>query len=299
MSSIAATQGATSAKTVVALASAALLFSSAFPAIRFAVATLPPVTVALMRCVIASTAFMFVVPPAFLIRLPWRDLVRGFIAGGLGIGVYNVALMIGEETVPAGEASFLVCSGPVFTALLGVLFLHEKVTRVGWLGILVSLTGVAIMVLPGQADFSFGRGLLLVCVAMVAQSLQFITQKRLLSKYSATSVTAMQMWSGALLLLPFAPSVYPTLGHVTLKALGAILFLAIGTSVLGYTAWSYVSARFPVSRAATFLYLNPPISVVIAILWLHEIPSTYALLGGFTAIAGVFLYNTLGKSASR
>jgi drug/metabolite transporter (DMT)-like permease len=55
----------------------------------------------------------------------------------------------------------------------------------------------------------------------------------------------------------------------------------------------------PVSRAASFLYLLPPVATLISFVWLKELPALSALLGGFLALSGVVIVNTLGRLPPR
>lgn len=271
-----------------------LLWASAFPAIRAALGTFGPAELAALRFLVASLALGLYLAWARPPLPGWDELPRIIAAGGLGIAAYNLLLNSGSRIVDAGTASFVVNTAPVFTALLGAALLGERLRPYGWLGIGLSFAGVA-MIAVGRGDMGFGSGALLILAAAVCQASQFVLQKPLLARYGALPVTACLIWAGTAMLLPFFPGALDAAPTAPLEALGAVLFLGLGPAALAYVAWSFALARLPVGRAASFLYLVPPVATGMAWVWLGEAPGTGALLGGAVALAGVILVNTVGR----
>jgi drug/metabolite transporter (DMT)-like permease len=270
------------------------LWACAFPAIRAGLQAFSPGELAALRFLIASAVLGLYVavvrppPPAL------RDLPRIGLAGALGIASYNLLLNTGEQTVDAGTASFIVNTAPVLTAMLGMMFLGERLRVWGWAGIALSLAGVWFIASAGQ-NLHFGTGAPLILGAALCQAAQFVLQKPLLSRYGAVAVATWVIWSGTLLLLPFLPSALSAAGHAAPTALAAVVFLGIGPAAIAYVAWAYALSQLPAGRAASFLYIVPPIATVIAFFWLGEAPQPSALLGGLLALGGVVVVNTLGR----
>jgi drug/metabolite transporter (DMT)-like permease len=272
-----------------------LLWASAFPSIRAALTAFGPAELAALRFAVASVALGLYLAWARP-SLPGRgDWARLLAAGGLGIAAYNLLLNSGSRLVDAGTASFVVNTAPVFTALLGAALLGERLRAVGWFGIGLSFVGVAMIAL-GRGEMGFGAGALLVLAAALCQAAQFVLQKPLLARHGALPVTACLIWAGTALLLPFLPGALEAAASAPTQALGAVIFLGLGPAALAYVAWSYALARLPVSRAASFLYLVPPIATGLAWAWLGEAPGAEALIGGAVALVGVILVNTLGRA---
>lgn len=272
-----------------------LMWASAFPAIRIALNAFSPGALAFLRFAIASAAlglyWLVARPP-----LPrGKDLLRVVAAGGLGISLYNLALNAGETLINAGTASFLMSIGPVFAALLGVLLTRERMTRLGAACVALSFFGVELIAVFGSGHFVFNRGAGLVLLAALCQSLQFVIQKPLLLRYNALAVTSCVIWAGTLLLLPFAPEAWAALPKAPPASLYALLFLALGPAATAYMTWSYAMSHYPVSRVVSFLYLIPPLSLLISFLFLGERPATMTLLGGTLALTGVVGVNMFAK----
>ncbi len=128
-------------KTWAAIAVTLLLWASAFAGIRAGMRLTPtgvpgpdgygPGEVALLRFGTASVVLALYALVTRM-RLPdARDLGRIVAAGLTGITIYHVALNFGEMTVEAGAASLLIAAGPVFTALMSMAFLGERLTVSG------------------------------------------------------------------------------------------------------------------------------------------------------------------------
>ena len=276
-----------------------LMWASAFPAIRVALVSFAPGELAFLRFAIASAAlgaYLVVQRPS----LPrGRELLRVGAAGALGISMYNLALNEGEMLINAGTASFLMSVGPVFAALLGVLSSGERMTRTGVGGVALSFIGVEVIAVFGTGHFVFNKGAALVLLAALCQAMQFVIQKPLSQRYNALAITACVIWAGTLCLLPFAPDSLAALPKASRASLFALLFLALGPAAAAYMTWSYAMSHYPVSRVVSFLYLIPPLSLLVSFIFLGERPAVMTLAGGALALAGVVAVNRRPLATSR
>jgi drug/metabolite transporter (DMT)-like permease len=227
-----------------------------------------------------------------------RDWPAFFLMGLLGLAIYNVALGIGEQRVSAGAASFLINTAPVFSVLLAIVFLGERLTGSGWLGVVISLGG-ATLIAMGEGT-SGGRGLLspdalLILLAALCASVFLTIQKSVLKRYNAMETTAFVIWAATLWLLPFGSGLMETIRTAPPLATLAVAYMGVFPAAVAYALWAYVLSQWPASRTASFLYLVPPIVLVMSWLWLGEVPALLSVIGGFVTLTGVILVNTRGK----
>jgi drug/metabolite transporter (DMT)-like permease len=282
-----------------AIVVALLLWASAFAGIRAGLESYGPGQVALLRFGTASLVFL-VWATINRMRLPdTRDLPRIALAGFLGITVYHVALNYGEVTVTAGAASLIISASPIITALLSTMFIGERLSAWGWVGIVVSFAGVALISLGEGGGLAFEPGAALVFLAAIATSVYFIVSKRPLRRYTALEFTSYAIWAGTVPMLIFAPGLITQMAEANSEATWAVVYLGIFPGAVAYVLWSYALSRMPATALSTFLYFQPVNAIIIAWWWLGEIPAPLALAGGLISLAGVAVVNTRGTAADR
>jgi len=270
-----------------AAAGTVLLWASAFPAITVAVRGLGPAGLAVARLAVASAALAVAAPLMGVRRPKPRDLPLIALCGLAGMTGYQLLLNAGERVVPAGTASLLVATAPVYASLLAVAFLGEHATRRRWAGSAVALAGTALI--AASHGLGFGTSALIVLAAAVLQAIFHTAQKPLLARYTGFEVTAYAMWAGTVFVLPWTGSLLHALPHAGGAAIGSAVFLGLAPSAAGFVLWAYAMARTDVGRVTVSLYLVPAAAIGISLVWLGEIPGPAELIGGAIALAGVVL----------
>ncbi len=276
-----------------AAAGTVLLWASAFPAITVAVGPLGPAGLAVARLGVASAALALVAPLMGVRRPRLGDLPLIALCGLAGMTGYQLLLNAGERVVPAGTASLLIATAPVYASLLAVAFLGEHPNRRRWAGSAVALAGTAVIAV--SHGLSFGASALVVLAAAVLQAVFHTAQKPLLARYTGFEVTAYAMWAGTVFILPWTGSLVRALPHAGGAAIGAAVFLGLAPSAAGFAAWAYAMARMDVGRVTLSLYLVPAAAIVISLIWLGQVPGPVELGGGAIALAGVILASTRSR----
>jgi drug/metabolite transporter (DMT)-like permease len=222
-----------------------------------------------------------------------RDLPLIALCGLAGMTGYQLLLNAGERVVPAGTASLLIATAPVYASLLAVAFLGEHATRRRWAGSAIALAGTAVIAV--SHGLGFGTSALIVLAAAVLQAVFHTAQKPLLARYTGFEVTAYAMWAGTVFILPWTGSLLRALPHAGSAAIGSAIFLGVAPSAAGFAAWAYAMARMDVGRATLSLYLVPAATILISLVWLGQVPGPVELAGGAVALGGVILASTQAR----
>lgn len=273
-------------------------WSLAFPLIKIALDELSWVNLTILRFLVAcSTLLVLLGLQRHRFPLPGRqELPALFLLGFFGIIVYHLGLNYGEQYVSPGAASLLVATIPVFVVMLAVVFLDEGIT--GWklLGITLSLAGVVVLSLWGTGtatiEIDYVGGAIAVLIAAVMGALYTVAGKKMLGRYSPLSLTVYAILLGSLGLLPAVNgSLFRQLGHLSLQATAAVLFLGLFSTIVSYALWYMALQRQSASSLSVYLYVVPVVATALSWMLFDDAITPMYLLGGVLVIGGVAIVN--------
>lgn len=233
------------------------------------------------------------------IRRRWRHLA---LLGLLGVSLYNALQYLALTTTTAVNATLIAASGPVFMMLVGAWFFGERPRRRQWLGSVLSLLGVAVVIGRGDpvalARVQFVPGDLL----MLAATAVWAAYSWLLARPPASmrpperpdwnwaDFLVVQMlygigWSWAWAGLGHWVAAQPTI--LDGWTLAALLYVAVGPSIVAFWCWGAGVARAGPTPAAFFANLTPLFAALMSALAVGEAPRPYHGLAFALVVAGI------------
>jgi drug/metabolite transporter (DMT)-like permease len=289
------------------------VWGSTYIGIRFADESIPPFLMAGVRFLVAGIALLAweyvairriprdaIAPDDVRPGLPSRRQLRdsAIVGGALLLGGMGL-VALGERTVPAGIAAFQIALLPVWIAILGRIFFGDHLPRMVVVGIVVGLVGVAILVGPvGGSGFAFdpfGLAVLLCSPICWASGSLFSSHKAVLPRRPLTATGLQMVIGGALLLLAalltgeFANF---DLAAVTGRSFLGLAYLTTVGSLVGFTTYVWLLRVAPLSKVATYAYVNPIVAFVLAGLLLGETIEPRTAVAGAVIVLGVALIVT-------
>jgi drug/metabolite transporter (DMT)-like permease len=280
-----------------------LVWGSTYLAIAIAVDTIPPFLMAAVRFTAAGLIVLawsvardgrsFVVPT----RREWRDagIVGALLIGG-GMGM----VAFGEQTVPSGITALLIALMPVWVAILGRVFLGERLPAVAIAGIVLGFVGVAI--LAGPSAFGGSGALDPIGLAAVLFSPIAWASGSLFASHRATLPTkplvntGIQMLLGGLLLAAMGVATGELaildLSAISSESITALLYLLVMGSLIAFTVYGWMLRVAPLPLVTTYAYVNPIVAVILGALILSEPIDARTVVAGAVIVVAVAIIVT-------
>jgi drug/metabolite transporter (DMT)-like permease len=269
-----------------------LVWGSTYLAIRVMVETVPPLLGAGARFTVAGAVMLGVLALHRSVR-PTRGQLLSALAVGLLLPGANAVVSLAEQEVPSALAALLIASVPLWVLLMRRAS-GEPVSRAGVAAVLVGFAGVALLLRPGEQ--SEGASLLalgaVVLAAVMWASGSFASPRLRLPADPLVS-TGWQMLLGGLVIVAagLAAGEGPEfdLQAFSTRSVVALLYLVVFGSWLAYTAYAWLLQNAPISRVATYAYVNPVVAIVLGYLILDEVITPITLIGAAIIVVSVAL----------
>jgi drug/metabolite transporter (DMT)-like permease len=273
-----------------------LIWAGNFIAAKVALQAVGPLTLSALRAALATGVLLWYVR---FTHQTWPSVTAGdlriFVTLALTGLVTNTTLWYyGMHRTLAINAAILGAMGPVFVALLSATWLRERLSRLNFLGILVSSAGVVLTVTRGSVrallDLDLHPGDFFILAGQAIWAVYSVYARQVSRRFSPAVVTAGTYIVSAAFLMPLSLIERPwtALPHVTPGIVLAILYAASLVTVSH--VWFYRGLRVvPAAVASLTVNLLPFQVLAISWLFLGE-PVTWAhVVGALVVIAGVLL----------
>lgn len=282
----------------------AIIWGLGWPAGRVVATEMQPFAASWIRYVFATCAFLIVLKFSGQWMTPhkseWRRL---FLIGFFSTCVYQAFFMVGMQYTAAGDASLMITFNPIFTAILAIFFVNEKMTTNLALGLTLGISGVAVLLYYSpNVDISFSDraiGNSFIAGAALAWACNTILMKKVMTEPKTNerkSLTPLELtvWSsvaGFLILTPI------TLGEAALKGIHypsrdawiGMIFLALFSTVISYVWFADGIQKIGAAKSSLYVYLVPPFGILGGFFLLGE-KLGFSLLVAFVLItSGVII----------
>ena len=263
---------------------------------RLAAGHIAPVTLSFLRW---SLAFIIILPFA------WKHLERDwpairarlgtmFVLSVTGIGAFNTLQYWALEHTQALNTLLLQSAGPLIVAVWSLVLLGVRLTLTQGLGVMLSLTGVLVILLHGDltalSSITFNKGDLIFIAALVIFGFySVLTLKR--PAIHGLSFVAFTFGCGAACLIPLLMFELFTRPLMALDAanLLSVFYVAVFPSTLAYLCFNRGVQLIGANRAAPFFHVVPVFGSIMAIVFLGEHPQAFHIIGFALVLAGVFV----------
>jgi len=258
---------------------------------------LDPYTLLVLRFGIGALFLLvLLVLKRYPLNIPLKYIPHLIVLGILGVFVHQVIQATALLTINASAAGWIISFSPVFTVILSVFFLHEKMTVLKASGMIVAIIGVLLVTTSNnQQSFqlSINVGYLLMILSTLNWAIYSVLLKRLHIQLPSLVVTFYMCLIGFTLTTPFLVrnKGWEMMPFLTNVEWAHLLFLGVFVSGVAYWYWAKALEVLEASQVSVFLYLEPVATLVTAILLLQEKIIPVSILGGIIIIIGVILVN--------
>lgn len=218
------------------------------------------------------------------------------ILGILGVFVHQVLQATALLTFDASSAGWLISFSPIFTVILSVLFLHEKMSFIKVTGMVLAISGVLLVITTrsGQSfQLTLNLGFILMFLSTLNWAVYSILLKNLKIPYPPLVVTFYMCLLGLILTTPFIirNKGWETLSLLNHSEWAHLLFLGVFVSGIAYWYWAKALDELEASKVSMFLYLEPLATLMAAVIFLQEKVFLISVTGGVIIIMGVIIVN--------
>ncbi|MGO8946438.1 MAG: EamA family transporter [Ktedonobacterales bacterium] len=283
---------------VASFAAVYLIWGSTYLFIHFADETLPPFLMAGTRFLVAG-AILYVWARLHHSGRPGRVHWRSAAVVGLLLLVGgNGGVVLAEEFLPSSLVALLISTVPIWIALLDWVRPEGRRPSLATAGgLLLGFAGVALLLGLNAEPTSSGTGAinplygLIVLGAAISWAAGSLYSRTASMPTRPLLGTGMEMLAGGAVLLVLGIAT-GELGKLDLHAISvrsalSLIYLIIFGSLIAYTAYIWLLQHAPVTRVATYAYVNPVVAVLLGWAFDHEPLTGRTLLAAAVIVSGV------------
>ncbi|HQF12099.1 MAG TPA: DMT family transporter [Paludibacteraceae bacterium] len=276
------------------IVAAMLIWAFSFIWTKEALTSFRPMLLITCRLIIASVLMLIVsILSGRFQKIQKQDLKWFLLLALFEPYLYYIGETFGLTMVSSTLASVIISTIPVFSPLLAFLFLKE---RIGWFnvaGIILSLTGVFLVIFEPSGNFHVQPlGIVLLFFAVFSAICYAVVLQKISIHYYTLNIILYQSLFGLMFFIPttlLADYPYFSTLHFTRSSIEALLMLSIFASVIAYVLFARVVRRIGVARSNVFTNLIPVFTAIFSWLLLNEQLTILKWIGIATVVGGLFV----------
>ena len=272
---------------LIPLFAAFVLWGSQYVISKIALRTVPPVTLLALRYLVSVPALFIVLR----LRHALTPIKKGdwpilFAIGFTGYFASFCLQMLGINRLTGSVSSLLGAMNPIFIPILAAFFLHERITPAKIACVALSMAGVVVIVgVAGTVDAS---GALLMLASVFLWSTASIIIRRVSGRYDPMQIALIAIlcalpftggWS--LIELQSAPCSF------TLESVLAVLYMGVLGTAVTHSLWNYSLRVMDASFCSMFYPMQPLVSSILGVLFLHEAVTPGFVIGALMICCGI------------
>ena len=272
---------------LISLFAAFVLWGSQYVISKIALRTVPPVTLLALRYLVSVPALFIVLR----LRHALTPIKKGdwpilFAIGFTGYFASFCLQMLGINRLTGSVSSLLGAMNPIFIPILAAFFLHERITPAKIACVALSMAGVVVIVgVDGTVDAS---GALLMLASVFLWSTASIIIRRVSERYDPMQIALIAIlcalpftggWS--LIELQSAPCSF------TLESVLAVLYMGVLGTAVTHSLWNYSLRVMDASFCSMFYPMQPLVSSILGVLFLHEAVTPGFVIGALMICCGI------------
>jgi drug/metabolite transporter (DMT)-like permease len=272
------------------------VWAANYPLAKYALGGMDPFLFNAIRYCVAAlvvwSLMLFQRPSVPVAAADRQKLLRAGIVASI---LYQVLFIVGLTHATAGNAAVILSTSPLWTVFIQARLHREKIPRAMLTGMILSLGGVALIILGGGTSFGFGSGEfmgdIILFGAAILWGLNSNLQKPLLKTYSAVQLSLIFLSIGAIGLSAIALPVLAFSGTARTgwEYLWAAVLSGAVSIGIGNVIWSFGVKVLGPGKTANFNNLVPVIAFVLSYMTLHETLTPVQLAGAGVTVLGVWI----------
>jgi drug/metabolite transporter (DMT)-like permease len=229
-----------------------------------------------------------------------RDLFKLALCAVFGVAVNQILFFEGLNLSTPINASIIITVIPVLILIFSHYILKEKITTIKVLGIILGAAGALLVILSaGSGDFKSSTmlGNFLIFINALSWALYLVLIKPLMEKYDSMTIMKWVFFFGLILIFPFTFTSFTDSSFITIpfNIWMSILFVVFGATIIAYFLNNYSLKTVSASVNGIYIYLQPLIASVIAILFGKDELTVIKTFAAILIMAGVYFVTRLPK----